>query len=492
MFNPNEKRARQQALFLAILSLLLVFMIALQTPADADMWWHLAAGRAMWDRGEILLQDIFSFTRAGSPWTNAFWVSETLMYLVYRVGGFFAITLGVAAMAVLTMIIVYKHAKSPLPIRMSVVLLATVAVLPIWTPRPQLASFFFVAVLDAWLSHQNECLDKRFWLLIPLFALWPNFHGGFIFGFLLLAAFVVGKLLEPLFDASVDWRTRMRKLAPLSGFILLSGLAVGLNPNGLAIWKLPFYTIDVSLAIQEWHSPNFHSLNLHPILWLLFLVILALGFSTKKASLFDLFKTLGFAYMTFYSQRSLALFVIIAAPVAARYLSFAWDDWKQAPIGKWLSCLQIGSANRPLPIRLTKNINLLIVALILAATLVRAYALSLPVIIDQNFPKDAVNWVKTNHPQPKMFNSYNWGGYLIWELPDYPVFIDGRADLYGDEITGQWWEIVNGTDRALALLDEWDVSFVLLEPDWPIEPILQLQGWLVLYQDDYSTILGRK
>jgi hypothetical protein len=275
------------------------------------------------------------------------------------------------------------------------------------------------------------------------------------------------------------------------GFAVLGAFAVGLNPNGLAIWKLPFYTVDVSLAIQEWHSPNFHRLDLHPILWLLFLVIIALGFSSKKISLFDLFKTLGFAYMTFYSQRSMVLFAIVAAPVAARYLAVVWEDWKSAPIGLWLARIQSSSGNKPLPGRLTKILNLTLVALIFAVALFRAYTISLPVMVYQTYPKATVEWIEENQPPGQMFNSYNWGGYLTWDLRDYPVFIDGRADLYGDEIIEQWWQIINATDDGFELLDQWDVNFVLVEPHWPIVNALQAQYWATLFQDDVSVLLGR-
>lgn len=486
-----SQRYSQQALFLAILTLLLVFLITLRTPADADMWWHLSAGRAMWKNGEILRQDIFSYTRVGQPWTNAFWISDLMMYLFQASGGFFATTLWVSFMAALTMAVVYKHAKSPLPIRVGVVILATLVLAPIWAPRPQLVSFFLLAVLDYFLSRKGESLNKPFWILLPLFALWPNFHGGFIFGFLLLAAFIAGKLLEPLIRTFDDRHAHLKKLTQLVGFTVLGVFAVALNPNGLAIWKLPFYTVDVSLAIQEWHSPDFHRLDLHPILWLLFLMVIALGFSTKKITLFDLFKTLGFAYMTLYSQRSMALFAIIAAPVAARYLTYAWEDWKSAPIGLWLARLQGSSAGKPLPGRMTKIINLTIVSLIFASALFRAFTVSLPVMIYQTFPKAALTWIAENQLQREIFNSYNWGGYLTWDLAEYPVFIDGRADLYGDEIIGQWWQIINATDEGFDLLDQWEVNFVLLEPDWPIIEALKDENWSVQYKDNISVILER-
>lgn len=220
-------------------------------------------------------------------------------------------------------------------------------------------------------------------------------------------------------------------------------------------------------------------------------MIIALGFSTKKISLFDLFKTLGFAYMTFYSQRSMVLFAIIAAPVAARYLAIVWEDLKLAPIGIWVTRMLGSSASKPLPNRITKIINLAIVALLFILVLIRAFTISLPTMVYQTFPKPAITWFEKVQPQREMFNSYNWGGYLTWDLTEYPVFIDGRADLYGDEIIGQWWQIVNATDEGFTLLDQWEINFILLEPTWPIVGALKNKSWVVQYEDDISVILER-
>jgi hypothetical protein len=60
----------------------------------------------------------------------------------------------------------------------------------------------------------------------------------------------------------------------------------------------------------------------------------------------------------------------------------------------------------------------------------------------ETMPVDAVAFIKQKSPPGRLFNSYNWGGYLLWELPEYPVFIDGRTDLYNDDVISQWLQVV--------------------------------------------------
>ncbi len=330
-------------------------------------------------------------------------------------------------------------------------------------------------------------------MLIPLFALWANLHGGYIWGILLLIAVLVGELFNHFLgnQAKNDnffTPAALKKLAIFSGLALF---AVLLNPSGLELWRLPFHTVDVSLSIQEWRSPDFHQISFHPLLWMLFLFILALGASGKRIDYNDLFKVLGFAYLTFVSQRNIAPFSIILLPVLSRHLSFAWDVWRMSPFGKFLGRWRINFSSRQLPVYLTRSINSLLVLLVGLIAITNLYLQTRPYKIEEAYPFDAVQWIKDTQPDGHLFNSYNWGGYLIWELRDYPVFIDGRADLYGDEIIYQWRQILAGGEKAQELLNKWGINLILVESNWRQADVLPQYGWKLLYQDKLSVIYGR-
>jgi len=116
-------------------------------------------------------------------------------------------------------------------------------------------------------------------------------------------------------------------------------------------------------------------------------------------------------------------------------------------------------------------------------------------ILDEEFPAGALAALKDERPPGRLLNSYNWGGYLIWELPEYPVYVDGRTDLYGDELVGEWMRFVGaeeGQDGWEAIADKWDVRLVLLEPSWPVVAALaEAEGWQLLYQDELAVLYGR-
>jgi len=473
-----------------VLVFLLVFFIMLAPPRDADMWWHLSAGREMAHQGRILTTDIFSYTRHGEPWTNAFWLSDLVLFLAYKLGCYLGITILVASIAVLAMAVIYlQTSHNPYSIPLFVILLAAFAIAPVWTPRPQIFSFLLLAILDYGLNRRNGFILKRAWLLVPIFILWANTHGGFIWGFLLMSAFILGSRFDYLLKREDHLSTQ--SLARLGFWTSISALAISINPNGFSLWKLPFYTVGISIrSITEWGSPDFHRPDLHPILWLLFLLMIGLGTSKKASSWSDILKTIGFSYMAFISQRSIGPFVIIATPVVIDSLRDVWLEWLPLLSGS-VKKLDNPRRSNPLPLLFAATLNVVILGTFAFVTILRADSVSTHQQAHNGFPLKAVEWIRVNRPNGRMFNAYNWGGYLQWELPDYPVFIDGRADLYGEEIISDWWSVVNATDESLALLDYWQVNFVLLERGWPMEEKLTQSGWRVLYEDDTAVIISR-
>jgi len=112
--------------------------------------------------------------------------------------------------------------------------------------------------------------------------------------------------------------------------------------------------------------------------------------------------------------------------------------------------------------------------------------------VHPGLPVGAVEYMKAHHPQGQLFNSYNWGGYLIWALPEYPVFADGRTDLYGDELLGEWLQIANAEPGWEGRLAQHQVHLVLLEPGWALSKLLPAIGWQLLYEDEHSVLFGQE
>lgn len=476
----------QKSAILAKLSLfdwvipILIFFLLSRTPSDADMWWHLRAGKEMWESGQILLTDTFSHTRTGMPWVNAFWLSEIFLYGTYLLGGFFGIAILVSLLGMLTFGFVYFRVREKAPFAGAlIIIIAATAAAPVWGPRPQLFSFLFLAALDFILSRPNQNILHLAVITGFLFALWANIHGGWIWGILLLLAQLAGNVLataQQLPFSRKSWPAFLRQAIPTA----IAIFAVGLNPNGLAIWQLPFHTVDVSMQIQEWLSPNFHQIDFHPMLWLLFLLIISLNFSERRMGCAEIFKVIGFAYLSFVSQRNVAPFSIIIAPILALTAHSAMQKFGMTIL------VQKTTRNSTRSV-----INGMLIITLLGISIFRLYGLSASTLAEKDYPRNATSWLKSQELNGLLFNSYNWGGYLAWELPGIPVYIDGRADLFGDEIISEWHSVVSGTPQGLNALQKRNIQIILLEPTWPVVPLLPTQGWSEVYRDETAVIFTR-
>ncbi len=92
-----------------------------------------------------------------------------------------------------------------------------------------------------------------------------------------------------------------------------------------------------------------------------------------------------------------------------------------------------------------------------------------------------------------MLNDYVYGGYLIWAVPDNPVFLDGRSDIF--EWTGVLsefgkWAMLQSNPNTL--LDKYNINFCLLARTSPMAHVLPLlPNWENVYSDNMSMIFER-
>ena len=55
---------------------------------DPDMWWHLRTGQIIWTTHTIPLVDVFSYTTHHQSSIPHEWLSQMLIYMAYRFGGY--------------------------------------------------------------------------------------------------------------------------------------------------------------------------------------------------------------------------------------------------------------------------------------------------------------------------------------------------------------------------------------------------------------------
>ncbi len=478
---------------LLVVVLVLLFMAAARTPLDTDLWWHLRSGEVTWTCAHPLLSDPFSFTRFGQPWINHSWLAQVVLYLLFKTGSFPALGVLVALLATTSLALVYLQMDCPTALRAFLLILAAVVSAPVWSPRPQLFSLALFGFLGYLLYLYKWRQRDDLWWILPLMVLWSNLHGGYPLGLMLMGLMLAGEILNHWVANQgpevLSW-LRIQKLAIVT---LLAALVVVINPNGIQMWRIPFQTIGVGALqsyIQEWASPNFHELTQQPLLWLLFAVFLSVGLSKRAMDGTDLLTMVWFGFLAFLAVRNFAPFALAATPVLARH---AWPALIR--IAHPLRLRPIFPASAPLPPWVQKTLNLSIVAVLglfaFGKVSIAASPAMIAPLIQKGYPAGAVEWMQAHDLHGRVFNEYAWGGYLDWSARDLPVFVDGRTDLFGDEIIGEWMAVIRADPGWQDILNRRQVEFVLLQPGRPVLSRLEQNGWIPLYRDAVSVLYER-
>lgn len=518
-----------------IITLMGIFAMAARFSVGSDTWWHLAAGRLILEKGQILKTDPFSYTRAGAAWEYPGWLAEIGMFWIYHLFGPGGLNVLTASIVTLVFGLVWISLQGNVYFRSFLLILAAAASGVYWAARPYMITFLFSALFLTVLEREwcwwrstprdgesPEATGKipKVWLLPPLMILWVNSHGGFAVGFILYGIYFLGILSktglirdywELLRSSELGWKQKggflwgnrhlsskhfdlPRNLRVRWRNFLIAGilitLAVSINPFGPKMLLYPLKTVRIEALgrfIEEWQPPNFHERRILPFLMLMVMTFGFVGASRKPISVKNFFLAAGFGVLALTAARNIALFALVSPVVISDsgvnvFKSLREDaGWLQDTNGD--------------PSRFKEVINFLLLALGAAAVIYKA-ALIYPQSRNEEyfrsvFPVEAVDYLEQEQPQGRLFNSYNWGGYLIWELPEKPVFVDGRTDLYGDKIVGQWVEVVRGGENWQEIIREWDVDIILLEPDRPVVRLLAESGWEVEYQGDQAVIFTK-
>jgi hypothetical protein len=229
--------------------------------------------------------------------------------------------------------------------------------------------------------------------------------------------------------------------------------------------------------IDEWASPNFHHAEYWPFLLLLLGLIAAFSWSRCPLRPRDLLLLLVSLYAGLSSMRMVPLFVLIAIPFVAKRLG----NWPKS------------SSQQTPGVRGGVNGLILLAMLVFAAIHTTQVIQRQPQIEMEHFPARAVSFLQAHPAAGPLFNSYNWGGYLIWRLyPSTPVFIDGRADLYEKQILDQFADTYQFQDDWRQTLQHWDIGTILVPADSALATGLRGgRDWTVAYQDTQAVVLTR-
>jgi tetratricopeptide (TPR) repeat protein len=245
--NPPDPRYRlaDRCLYLALATV--TFLLGCQEMYDADVWWHLRAGRWILASGKVPKTDPFTFGSAGRPWIDLQWLFELGLAAVFAAWGVRGIVLMAATVCVLVLALAMtaRDRDSPSWVVTACWLPALTVMSARFLPRPELVSLLGMALYLAVLQ-RADAEPKLAWLLPLVQILWVNSHALFVLGPFILGAYLIDHLVRtnwqrrpsPICDCTRPRAVRNGSVH-VGGAALAACLACLANPYGLQGALLP-------------------------------------------------------------------------------------------------------------------------------------------------------------------------------------------------------------------------------------------------------------
>lgn len=482
--NPGSSRSEQIARALVVgllcsVPALLCIHGAAGCVADPDIGWHLRTGEWITQHHAFPHSDPFSRVDGGAPWQAYSWLFELILlrlYFWFNLGGVVVYT---AAMIALITAAVY-HMVSRLQSDFSQCALITLAVslciCRLGTPRPWLFTILFFALELDILMHARRTGKSRELLWLPLiFALWANVHIQFVDGLLVIAVAAVEPLIARWWKSPETGVSARYLLLALAASIA----AVCVNPYGIGIYKIAWKlgsqpgvldTVSEMLALPFRSPLDF---------LLLFLALAAAGvlFRYRQLPPFETLMLAMAAVLSFRSRRDLWFMAITAAMILAAGVPArkSWQNRKNLSAWAW----PISAAAAAL-------------FLMVGGRLLHVNNAHLHSLQAEKMPVHAVEIVKQRHYAGPLFNTYDWGGFLIWDLRE-PVSIDGRAALYGDQLLDRSRDTWRGGPKWASDPDLQSAAVVIAPIDAALTQLLKTDGrFQVTYEDKVAAVFVAK
>ena len=462
----------------AMVVVLLILGFASRRFVEPDFWWHLRNGQQIVEYHSIPRIDTYSFGAAGSPWLDHEWLSEALFFLAYKALALRGVLLLYFGLLALIYSAVYYLAFSRGTDPITAVLVTALAVLlgavsigprPLW--------FGWACMMGLLLIRERfERTRTGLWMLPPLFALWINLHGSWVFGMIVLAITFVAGLVKGRWGRVSARRWARSELRALQLAFVGSAAALFVNPFG---YRLPLYPFDLLLRqpanmkyVEEWHSVDFAKGSGKLALITVLALLLSAVFSRRRWRLTDLLLLLFALWMGLSHVRLLSFLGIIMAPVLAPRLGL-FPPTGETPNRSWV------------------NAGIL-------AVMVGWIVFSFPTQADleqqlrQRFPAAALEYMQHEQLTGRILNEDWWGGYMEWNTPGLKPFTDSRADIF--VYNGAFEDYISALRirQPFAVLDKYHIDYALLEPNEPLVYVLKRSSnWLVIYSDNIAVLLKR-
>ena len=508
------KKIAKSRYFVFILLLIFGTLIIFTPTTDPDFGWHFKYGEYLFKTGKLLRENIFSYTLTDYKWADSYWLSELILYSTNNFFGYITPSLILSFIFCLSFLIyIYKQTKDLAVLSFSYLFTITILqafALPI---RPFYYSTIFMMIFIYTLIKKRNNIKY----LPILFLVWANMHADFVIALFIFGVYCLADLLKNLnigdfktlfniFSKPSNIKITFKEYTKLffSSFKIFFAcfLITLINPFGISLWTTLLNEIisPVTSLISEWSNEG---VSLKNPFWIYYSVLLAACFLPEVLEIRKGKKI----YEHWYIFLLLIFYVLSAKAVyfARIYLVFSS-----------FSLIKGFQKVKDDIHRILEKKGVFPPYVFLIFILFLTMLMSIPVFIKRleaaksvekfsetgKYPYKALNFMKENPLNGNVFNLYGWGGYMIWQFPEFKPFVDGRMTNWKEGEKYFLKDIMKVTlnpEKNISLfegfVDKYNIAWVLDKPDSKLVKYLtnlKENSWRIYYKDDISVVLVKQ
>lgn len=465
----------------ALIGALLVSGIIVAYPLfDYDLYWHLANGREMVARGRIINEDVFSYTKAGTSFSNHEWLSQVILYFVYDHWG----ALGLNAfkifisLAIAFMIFMTSRWLGANPVLSATICCSAILVgIYRYNVRPELFSLLFVAALN-WILHGYRIgmfQRRALYVIPPIMLVWDWLHGA-VFGVVVLSAFAVGEITKRFVGSRYYSAAGLQPMpeARLKSLYVVLAITLGimiLNPYGIRSYDIFLEFVGENALVPEVNEFQPPTLaNYFSFFFALAVCVIVLLARWRAADLSGVLVATPFIYLAFVYSRVTGVAALVLVPLIATLL---------------------GTRGSKLTYPLLARGGTIAVAIILIVYISNVkfarsdwnYSFGLSELDDYN-PIGSTRFVIANNLRGNLYNSGNIGGYLSFHItPERKIFQYNHHTVFGNTV-----RFINAPKE----LEQWNINYGIISLRNEMKYVFPRTEWARVYLEPSAAVVVRR
>lgn len=483
--------------------LVLVIFLAFRQIHSPDIGFHLKTGIWMLQNFEFPAKDVFTYTVGTHEYIDLQWLYQITIAVIDTLSGEFGLVASNALLIVICFILVLfritrKQNLNEISHWQWLLFLAIYSIAALFETRPHTFSWAYLNLVFIILDEYVERGRKTLVFLPLIMVLWTNTHSIFIIGWIVIGSYIAGSI----------WKER-RLWTPITQYGLLSIVISLVNPYFIKGVAYPFRQFQLlqgsnifKNSIGELLSPlrfvsNSNSgtfVLLEPLFCFhIFLVISVIVFIVRlrRIQLHELLIFLFFLYLGCTAVKNIGFYIFAVLPVTIQGLQTSYPTKKTSKKTVWNGArFQI----------VFSGIVIILTILLMKAIFTDSYYINFGSNLkfgyqyDNNMlPDNASKFLRDNHLEGKILNNINFGGFLMYRLPQ-KVSIDGRLEVMGEKFYTKYTFLWNNILKD-QILSEYQPEIVIFPFQYEflwIHHFKKDTSWRLLYFDELAAIYIKK